>query len=672
MCRVHTGTVAILAALLLASLAATVPRAVAAELPAVELPRDFKLLDRYARVTFRGEDKSSAVVEVTAVVEPFLLHVQPGTSLRPTRGEQRPVLLVWKPVSEKIVPAGDRVRRMLLEIVNAEHTQWTTALKEVPLAPEPAFLAAPDALRFLAAAREAKASWPVAQSGFWVLQFNLSLKEFCSHTVAINVYNLDTGHFLAGPLAGYREFRHTGQLFEKLGLKPADYRLFQDQRAQLEKALRELDFEHPGVNQSSMLTNNALAVYAGEPEVEKLLLRYVQEHPRADFRERAIRSLRSMGLSGTPDTWYPALLATPSREYRYLLAYELSKAGDGRGLPVIASLAADPFFAKHASYVMTDIRNTSKTAPQPGESAYAFWQRAIGWQELEKRHGDLAALRKLTEQAGAAPDPWLTQYTNDVKTGSEDVARNAVQELERRYAGDARVAAVLQEAALTHASASLRIQAGDAIVENFAGVTDLAAYLDRLFATEKAANVLTRAVRQSIVFGKLPEPEKAVARALADEREAVRDAALNMLRSDAKHFQAEKLLAALGPDRIRQLVREDTATRVRLLACQVLLRQGGPVADAEAAKLLLAVAAEEKERTVRRAAWQALRERNCREVLPLLKQKLAAGSREEKNEAVGALDSWGKDPETLAILEAAQADPDVGTYVRNVLNRLRK
>ncbi len=651
-----------------ASSTATAAKAVPFRARSFVLPRDWKALQEVCQAEITGADRRDALtLKLGRVPENVSITVPAGTILRPVSPDAKAgAYLARQPTdfSSRPTPGG---RTISLEVFNAEAARWDVPQKTD--AYEPA-AEEPDArvVKFIQMAQEKKFHPNLTQTGIWVLRENISSAQFAKNRLFTNTYNIDSGKFQSTSLANYGGIRKLRLALQENGLDPTTLQLFKDYRAELEKDLQRADFDNPLVNWNTMLSNGSLEIYAGEPEVEALLLKYATRHSNLSARESALRSLMKIGLAGEPAELLRQMLTTPSRESRFLAAHALAAAGDLRGQPVLAIFAEDPSLGKLISDLKNSIQVKTKVAPLPEETALVYWERAAGWEALQKLYGDVEAIRSLVTKRDAAADPWLDEYLGKLKGASDQETGTLLRTLESRYKNNARAFAAVKEVLTTHPKWQVRQSAGRSLVDGWKQSGDIRGTLVELMEKDRDHQVIADFFRHAIVFGKVPQAEPLIQAALGHRLPEVRTAALMLLANDRREIGEDVAVAVFSPEVVSRLAERDPVARVRLMTVNHGLSFKSPLPPEQAEAILLRVAAKETDKGVRSAALTRLCETKARSVLPILR-KMLAGSKEEKGSAISLLDRWKNDPETLAMLESVRQDRDVGRNATNVLKR---
>lgn len=101
------------------------------------------------------------------------------------------------------------------------------------------------------------------------------------------------------------------------------------------KLLKEVDFDNPEKNYSSIIVNKTLLTYEIEPEVERVLIRYLKDHPMSHIRFDALRNLTSMKVVDDADIIYHRLQEEIHRHVQFIFAFRLHKIDDRRSYPLI-------------------------------------------------------------------------------------------------------------------------------------------------------------------------------------------------------------------------------------------------------------------------------------------------------------------------------------------------
>ena len=606
------------------------------------------------------------VLEVKKAAQGAEVHVPAGIIAQPVEENSKLApMIVWMPAVFRIEP-GSNIQRFSIRAVNGNAALW-----EIPREKDRFTLKAPESnqqlLSFFRLAEQKKAYWDVVQVATRVLLNNISNAEFVKNRVGTNTYDMNTGHFITVPIANYEGIMKTRRMFKELGIDPMQYRLFQDQRAQLEEALKSADFDNPHLNQKSIMFNGSLEHYGGEPEVELLLLRYATQHPDLSLRESAIKSLVKIGLDGDAASLLRQMIQSEHREHRFLAAVSLANKGDLRAQPVLAFFGDDPLFGKLVSHLKQTIQNQSKIAPQPNETLLAYWERAVGWESL-KGQGDIESIRKLVENREAVKDPWLDKFIEQLKNDQEKDVYQAIREIERRYAGNEQAFKALREVVMTHANKNVRVKAGHSLIDHFKKF-DIRGLVQEILENDPEPYVVGDLVRHVVVFGKVEKRTDLILGLAHHTSSELRTRAVDIMNGDRRSLAKEEAESLYSESLLSQLAEKDEEKRVRLQTVSGLLGNQTVLPREKTDAILLRVVQNEKDSTVRRLALSNLCASKTREALPILKGMLQGGTKEEKNSAVSCLDQWKDDAEALNILESFRNDPEIGVYIGNVLKR---
>ncbi|MDQ7778366.1 MAG: HEAT repeat domain-containing protein [Planctomycetota bacterium] len=638
----------------------------AKDLPVFTLPADLEALSETAAVKITGISRSQLRLKALDAKKEARVVVPAGTILKPVAETKGIPSYVVREEAGLMVKPAKGSQSCILEVVNSDAAVWNRGIPPdekdefcFSTVPVPAEL-----LSFFKLALERKMSWAEVQVGAWGILNDISAKEFSGNTVGTNTYNLDTGRFMETALTNYRGIMETRHLFEELGLDPMKYRLFQDKRRYFEGALKGMDFDKPGINWEAGIVNGRLEEFAGEPEAEDMLIQYATRHARIDIRERATRSLIDIGLLGDTNDFFETMLETEYRELRFLAALMLVKNKDMRGQPLLALYADDPFFGKCVSGLRKTLEKETDATAGEGETTLEFWERAAGWDALAKTHGDVTALRQLVDKEKTKSDPWLDELLRRLATGEGKEARSAISAIEKRYHDDRQAFDGLREAAMSHKDRDIRLDAAKAIIEKF-GALDVEGVVRAVLEDEKQdPYVVKSAIRHAVVFGRFEGREKLLLDAARHSNAEVRAGIVPVLEEGREKLTVEEFESA-----ICSLGERDPDSRVRNEVVRLLSRNKKLLPQEKAVAILLPVARTEPEKRMRDLALSALCELKAREVIPVLKEMIESGNKDQKNTAVAYLAKWKGDEEALGILERFRADPDIGKYVENHLKR---
>ncbi|MSU48855.1 MAG: HEAT repeat domain-containing protein [Opitutus sp.] len=310
------------------------------------LPQDWNALRTACQAEITGADRwDRLTLQLGAVSENVSITVPAGLILRPVSPDARTgACLTRRPEALSSAATGG-TKTFSLPVFNADAARWSRPGKTDTYE---AVAVETDArvVKFIDLAQEPRLDFNLAQTGIWVLREDISVAQFSKNRLFTNTYNIDSGRFQTTSLANYGGIRKLRLAIQGLGLDPAGFQLFREYRAELEKILQRMDFEKPLVNWNTILFNGSLETYAGEPEIEAVLLRYATRHADLSIRESALKSLMKIGLAGDPAVLLQQMLTTESREHRFVAAHALVAAGDLRGQPVLAALAEDPSLGK--------------------------------------------------------------------------------------------------------------------------------------------------------------------------------------------------------------------------------------------------------------------------------------------------------------------------------------
>jgi hypothetical protein len=312
---------------------------------------------------------------------------------------------------------------------------------------------------FLAFAAAKTSSWNTAQTGVWVLENNISRQELTPFRLAYPDTSAPGG-IRQEPLASYADIKNVEAILSALGKDPDSYKLIVEERQERNRLINQMNFEKPSSSFLSILRGKNLVRYAGDSEAERLLCQYMTQHRRYDVRRSALDNLLALGLIGSPDEIFRKRIWDNDVNMRLVVGTTLARAGDPRGLPLLAVCADDPILSDVcATSTEAAIQKKSGQARNPNESMLAYWTRVIGWDGLGGPGGrDVDTLRRVLEAASPKADAALTQALADIVSADEAKASAACYTL-ARYSRNQKAFDALCRTVLQPRAAELRDRA---------------------------------------------------------------------------------------------------------------------------------------------------------------------------------------------------------------------
>lgn len=537
-----------------------------------------------------------------------------------------------EPFAFDVVP-GARETRHDLSVVNLDPAIWRDPAKDDP--PHEIGSTLPDGLleHFLAAGRERGFGWALLQTGAWIVEFDVEGEVYRRNRVATTHLFMPEASS-ASSLADWSGIRKVDRLLVELGARSERYRLVKETRQELADFLARLDLERPHVNATTVLANLGAVEYAGEPEVEAILVRWATEHPEEHVRQDAVRNLVKIGLSGDREGLLSTLTSTPHREVRFLAALALRRAGDRRGIPVLAELVAQPFFREILPGWTNEIE---------------AWRKAPDWTRLEAESGDAAGVRALVLRMAEEGDPIFLGLLETTRGGDAKEIGKAIDQLARRYASRPESFEALSRLALEHPDRPVRIQAFDALRMTFARSFDVRSLARRILTdpdVEFVRDSISRVASTNLAW-----KDEHLLEAAGHAEPEIRLAALHQL--EPKAIPAGLLEVRLA----------DADPRVRRAALRFLSKGRAALPEDRAVELLRERAGGEADDDLRWEAARLLHERRSPHYLPLARGWLESGSDGRKRMVVSNLVDWKGDAAALDLLAAFRTDPVVGKRI---------
>ncbi len=471
--------------------------------------------------------------------------------------------------------------------------------------------------RFIIQAEKDGLEWGSVQSGVWMLTENISPENFGAIRVTLTTpgYSSNRQQTI---VANYEGLKKTSNTFRKLGWSLEQFQLLVHHEAKFRAVLKEVDFDKPGKNNSSILTNKSLLEYQIEPEVEGVLLRYMVEHPQAYIRLAALKNLVAIDIRQSADSLFSALGRERNWRRAFLAANRLFRLEDDRSLPLLAAFEKDPDLRSlFQNNLARRIRKISGKNQQSGENLLSFWTRTVGWGSLNE-HGE--AVRQVVETLLEIPDPLLAEALQNVSSAEYKTVNAALNQL-KKYPENRTAFDALVKLGSGHREDNIRFSA-TGILSRF-GTFDLREFCEGRLKRDSdyrvGQSVINLAARQ-----KFPGFEEVI-----------------LLGCRNRHPQVREWAAgAVGSQKISQ----GTST-------------------------LLNMAQRDSEKKVRRRALRALSELKSYDVLAVLRTLLRSSDSEDKWTALNTLRLWESNPDALDLLEPYRKDSTIGTAVVKYLTK---
>lgn len=464
---------------------------------------------------------------------------------------------------------------------------------------------------FVLKAEQDGLGWGPVQSGVWMLTENISSEDFQSLVVTVRAIGSSTNRPKT-TVANYEELKKTGLSFQKLGWDASKFRLLVYNQRKFQSTMREMDFENPGKNFSSHLTNKTLLEYQVEPEVEDLLLRYLFGHHQPHIRLSALKNLLEMEVRQTAENLLAVMQGEKNRHAAFLAAHRLFQLEDERSLPLLTAFEKDPdlkplFERKTAAR----IREVSGKGRKSNEDLLSFWTRTIGWESLSD-NGE--TIREMVETLSKIPDPLLAEALQKAASGDFKEANAALNQL-KKYPQNRDAFDALVKLASSHPEDNIRYYATGAL--NRFNTFDLRDFCEERLKRDSdhrvAQSALSLAVRQ-----KFPGYDEVVLLGCRNTHPKVREWAAN----------------ALGNNKM-----------------------------SEGSGQLLKMAQMDSEEKVRQSALRALSQMKNYDVLAVLKKLLRSSQSNDKWTALNTIRLWESNPDALDLLVPYREDAVIGKSV---------
>jgi len=480
-------------------------------------------------------------------------------------------------------------------------------------------------VQFLAFAASKTSSWNTMQAGVWALTNNISRQELAAFRLAYPDPSAPGGA-RQEPLASYADVKKVEAMISALGRDPDACRLIVEERDERNRLLSRVNFDKPSSGYLTVLRTRSLVRYTGDSEVERLLRQYLSQHRRYDIRRLALENLLELGLIGSPDEVLSKALWENDMNLRLVAATTLVRAGDPRGLPILAACAEDPILSDLCSeQAETAIRKQSGQPRSQGEGMLAYWTRTIGWEKGGFKRGELANAKRIVESLSLSPaktDPALTQALSDIVSADDAKASSACYAL-ARFSRDTRAFDALCRTALQPRTVDIRCNA----------INALRSFRD--FSPAKTCEQIVKQGEDRLIY-----------------------AVLNLISGmQFNGFENTLLLA----------VRHEDAS-LRRQAAEIM----GSTGVMEGEKDLVRMAQYDANAGVKSAALYALSCMRSSEGLALCRSLLRSDERDNKFEAWRCLQVWENDPDAVELMEKYKNDPDIGQLIKAHLERFAK
>lgn len=576
------------------------------------LPRDAEALSRHVNYQLLGWDFRNLKLLFEEPSMEIEITVPAGTKITHENSSEFPEYFVWKTANIKIGPRQYKARELavvgtdvnkLVEPGEGDHFKFNAS--------------SPNELipRFIQMSERENFNWGSVQSGLWMLSQNISSEDF--HKIRVHTYHqLNPMGGTDSIVASYKGLKFTANVFQDLGLNPMDYQLLADSRNKFLELLKKVDFDAPSKNYSSIIVNKSLLAYQIEPEVEKILIRYLTEHPTPHIRLDALRNLTSMEVVDDAEIIFHKLKNETHRHVQFLYAYRLYKIDDTRGFPLLAAFENDAELNKYfTDYLPSKIKKLSGIERGRNENLFTYWERALGWGSLSKEGLNSDGLRPLTEKIMSAPDPILVKALQQAQSPEQGEVNKAIRQL-KIYRNSPEAFAMLVELATKHEDGNVR----------FSAMNSLTGF--REFKLKKICED----------------------RILNDPDYRLAQVALNIAGSQKfPGFENLFLLACKHEHK-----------SVRLWA----VRGIGNHKISQGESILLELAKNDSERNIRHGAISSLAYGlKTYALFPLLKEMLQSTDEADKWNALNSLKVWKSNPDALDMLEPYRNDPLIGSRV---------
>ena len=317
--------------------------------------------------------------------------------------------------------------------------------------------------RFIQMSEQKELNWGSVQSGVWMLSQNISSEDF--QKIRVHTYHqLNPMGGTDSIVAAYKGLKSTANVFQDLGLNPMDYQLLADSRNKFLGLLKKVDFDAPSKNYSSIIVNKSLLNYQIEPEVEKVLIRYLTEHTTPHIRLDALRNLTSMEVVDDAEIIFHQLKNESHRHVQFLYAFRLYKIDDPRSFPLLAAFEKDAELNTYFSnYLPSKIKKLSGRDRATNENLFDYWERALGWHSLAKDGWNSEGLRPLTEKLMSAPDLILVNALQQASSNELGEVDKAIHQL-KRYRESPEAFEKLVELTTKHEDGNTRYYAMNALI----------------------------------------------------------------------------------------------------------------------------------------------------------------------------------------------------------------
>jgi len=583
----------------------------------ISLPVDSDKLAALFYYTVNGQSMDGLKLVAANITQPVEISIPAGTLAIPSETSDLSSYIVRETVHFKLSPG--QTANAFIPVVSMKVTS-----KLNPRGTDEFILQSgdPDSLvgRFIDRTAKRKMTWPIQQTGVWMIATNINPKNF--HQVKISgasVWDPSGGQY--SRMASYSDLMRVTAELVALGQYPWDFELFKDAKNKFRDLLKEVDFDQPGKNYSSILTNKTLLEYAIEPKVERVLLRYLKEHPKTHIRETALRNLVEVGLKGSADELYSRLIAENDYTIQFLLSLTLLRKTDVRAFPLLAMFEKDAHLEKYFSrQLAAAIKSRSGQNRKHNEKLIQYFERAIGWNNVSDNQKIVDQIHQLADKINDRPDPWLVDAIRQTKSTDNGKVKTAIRSL-KKYRDNPRAYKALQQLALQHTDVNVRIEA----VSTIALFTDFDLY--HLFSTLLKSihdERFGEFVISSLVRSKTPGYSDLLLTAIASKHPKVRKRAINALANDSVEAAIPRFLK---------------------------------------------LAISDPEWAVRNASMRALANANNTDAIPLFAQLLKSAKNREKWAGLNFLKRYKNNKDALGALERYKSDPVIG---KTVIQHLKK
>ncbi len=576
------------------------------------LPRDAEALSRQVKYELLGLDFRNLKLKFEEPSKEIEIIVPAGTKIVHLESRDFPEFFIWKTANIKIGPRQYKAGELAVVGTDANKLVETEAGDHLIFN-----VANPNELipRFIQLSERENLNWGPVQSGVWMLSQNISPEDF--YKIRVHTYHqLNPMGGTDSIVAAYAGLKSTANIFQNLGLNPMDYHLLADSRNKFLELLKKVDFDAPSKNYTSIIVNKSLLAYESEPEVEKVLIRYLTEHPTPHIRLDALRNLTAMEVVDDAEIIFHQLKNETHRHVQFLFAYRLYKIDDPRSFPLLAVFEKDAELTKYFSnYLPAKIKKLSGRDRARNENLFNYWERVLGWDSLARDGWNSEGLRPLTEKLMSAPDPILVKALQQASSHERGEVNKAIHQL-KSYRDSPEAFEMLVELTTKHEDGNTRFSAMNALT----GFRD--------FKLKKICED----------------------RILNDPDYRLAQVALNIAGSQKiPGFENLFLLAC-----------EHEHTSVRLWA----VRGIGNHKIARGESLLLELANGDPERNIQYAALRSLTNGlKSYAVFPLLKEMLQSTEEADRWNALNNLKMWKSNPDALDMLEPYRNDPIIGSRV---------